>query len=167
MSEYEGTLDRQQILAGWQAATQRGLELYGERRDFALDPHPMGLSWFMEFDHVIYSWGDGRHAQAVKGLWAPVAHQFQDEHGEWTEPELEGPNDNGWALMSGYSGQHQYRGPWMHESEYIGGRLAEDILNTCGFFVAIYPSTSSEVDEDTEPDTWAVAYISESIPGSA
>lgn len=163
MSEYEGLLTRGEMIEGWVAATGQGLELYGERRDFALDPEPMALSRFMEFDHVIFSWGDGRHAQAIKGLWAPVYNHDRDEHGEWLDPQIEGENREKWSLMHGYSGQHSYRGPWMHQSEFIGGRLAEDILNTRGIFVAVYPSS---LEEDYEPDSWAVAYISENIPGA-
>ncbi len=171
MPDYEGTLDRATILAGWIEGTRQGLKFFGEQRDFELDDNVMALSWFMEFDAVIYSYGDGRHARQVNGLWAPVAHQCQDEHGEWTDPEIEGGNDNGWRLMTGYSGQHQYAGPWMHQSEFIGGRMAEDILATPGFYAAIYPSVSSELAEDDperseEADTWAVAFIAENVPGS-
>jgi len=164
MTEYQGTLGRAEILNGWMEGTRLGLRLRGELRDFELDPEPMGLSWMMEFDTVIYSFGDGRHAQEVSGIFAPVAFQERDEHGEWLDPTLE-TDGNGWQLMSGYSGQHQYNGPWMHRSEFIGGLMRDDILATAGLYAAIFPAMLGN-EEYEDPDTWAVAYISENIPGS-
>jgi hypothetical protein len=165
---YEGVLDRETILHGWIEGTRLGLKMYGEIRDFALDPEPMALSWMMDFDTVIYSFGDGRHAVEVVGLWAPSVEEYVtawDEHEtacEWEKSTLDPP----WNLMVGYTAQDIPRhldDGWMHQSEYIGGRMAEDILGTAGFYAAIYPSSA----DDSEPTEWAVAYISENIPGSA
>jgi hypothetical protein len=168
-NNYEGILDLQQIAAGWIEGTRRGLSIQDIRTPGSSDrrSYHLNLNEEMEFDHVIYSFGDGRIADVV-GLWAPVAHQYQDEHGEWLDPELEEFQGNQpWSLMNGYSGQDRYSGPWMHQSEFVGGGMARDILATPGFFVTIYPSMIAESkDDNTEPDTWAVAYISENIPGS-
>jgi hypothetical protein len=44
--------------------------------------------------------------------------------------------------------------------------MAKDILATPGIYVAVYPTAVDENGNQQEPDTWAVAYISENIPGS-
>lgn len=160
MTVYEGTLTRDQILAGFIEASRLGLRLSG--RTFAVDADE--LNGYMEFEHVIYSNGRGAIAH-VEGLWAPTAHMYEDGEGDWTT-EFEA-GQNRWQLMTGYSGQHGYNGPWMHQSEFIGGGMARDILATPGFYVAIYPSATDINNDPAEPDTWAVAYISENIPGSA
>lgn len=49
----------------------------------------------------------------------------------------------------------------MHASEYIGGKLARDILATPGLYVAVVSYATLE-DDDPEPDDsiagWAIAY---------
>lgn len=156
---YQGTLTLHERLYGWIEGSRCGVALQNIRTVSSDD-----LSEHMEFDHVIFSFGNGRIADVV-GIWAPSFTQFQ-EHGAWTEAENDDP-DSPWSLMHGYTGQHGYSGPWMHESEFIGGRMARDILSTPGLFVAIYPSLiANDPEEDSEADTWAVAYISENIPGA-
>lgn len=60
----------------------------------------------------------------------------------------------GWELLTGWTGQSGYRGPVMHASEYLGGRLAEYILETPG----IYRAVVVEVEGDPEnPAGWAIA----------
>lgn len=49
-----------------------------------------------------------------------------------------------WEAITGYSGQHGYSGPCMHPSEFLGGRMAGDVLDTPGVYVLVEP-----VDEDT------------------
>lgn len=41
---------------------------------------------------------------------------------------------NNWTPLTGYSGQDRYSGPVMHESEYIGGGMADHIINTDGIY---------------------------------
>lgn len=58
-----------------------------------------------------------------------------------------------WEFFSrGYSGQHGYNGPEMHSSEYLGGGLAQDILNTPGEY-ALVP-VRYECDEDSCGELW-------------
>ena len=47
--------------------------------------------------------------------------------------------DSNWTLLAGYSGQMGTKrsDPGMHPSEYIGGRLAENILREPGLYVAL------------------------------
>lgn len=110
------------------------------------------LSDVMEFDHVIQVHADGTVTDDhpdVRSLWAPSL----------LDGELDGP---GWTLLNGYSGQDRYSGPVMHPSEFIGGRMAQDILARPGFYVAVVANYSPE-DEDAELDTegWAIAYREE------
>lgn len=109
------------------------------------------LNAAMDFDHVIASFGDGRIGD-VQGIYAPAVHEWTDELG-WHVEDPPSP----WGLMDGYSGQQGYRGPWMHQSEYIGGDMAQHILDRPGIYVAIFPSSLDE--DDAGPDTWAVATI--------
>jgi len=59
-----------------------------------------------------------------EGLYAPRLY----------ENELD---DKTWTLMNGYSHQNSYGGPIMHNSEYIGGAMEQDILSTPGYYVAL------------------------------
>jgi hypothetical protein len=100
----------------------------------------------MEFDHVIQVHADGSVTDAT-GLYAPEMYDGEMEGGEW-------------SLMSGYSGQYGYRGPIMHDSEYIGGRLERDILARPGYYVALvsYADIEDLDDDDNNIDGWAVAF---------
>ena len=95
------------------------------------------LSSLMDFDHVIEVHDDGTVTDAAPGIYAP------ELHGE----EFTGFTD--WRLLSGYTGQYGYNGPVMHPSEFVGGRLAQDILTTPGLYVAL-------VVEDRRPCEWFV-----------
>jgi hypothetical protein len=99
----------------------------------------------LDFDRVIEVHADGTITGA-SGIYAP---EMYDDH-------VEAP----WTLMDGYSGQQSYRGPTMHASEYIGGRLADDILARPGYYVAVL-SLTSEADPDDPEDNvagWGIAY---------
>lgn len=105
------------------------------------------LQQAMDFDHVIQVHADGTITDA-NGIYAP----------ELVDDDLSG---EGWTLMSGYTGQQSYCGPVMHASEYIGGRLADDILAAPGYYVAIlacYTDDTDGVVDDIEPEGWAVAF---------
>jgi hypothetical protein len=109
------------------------------------------LSNLMEFDHVIAVGDNGDVYDGVQHKHAPDCFNVDPYH----------RSIEGWELLSGYTGQHGYDGPWMHDSEQLGGRMAGDILERPGYYVAVY---ASYPDED-EPETgqtyeegWAVAY---------
>lgn len=99
------------------------------RREVSVDE----LNDVMSMDHVIRVWPDG------------TVSEPRDVHA----PDLDdGEVSGAWDLMNGYSGQYGYSGPLMHQSEYIGGGLARDILAAPGWYAAVY-----------EGDEWAVAYV--------
>lgn len=60
---------------------------------------------------------------------------------------------DGWEFVTGYSGQYRYSGPCMHSSEYLGGRMAQDVLDDVGavyVVCAVYPLDGSE------PESWVL-----------
>ena len=103
------------------------------------------LSEIMEFYHVIQVLEDGIILDRVEDVWAPELYD-----GELSQSP-EGPQ---WTLLNGYSGQHGYSGPIMHQSEFIGGGMERHIRETPGLWVAL---VNCYLD-DSEPDSWAVAY---------
>jgi hypothetical protein len=63
-----------------------------------------------------------------------------------------------WEFASeGYTGQYGYNGPIMHNSEFFGGRLREDILSTPGIYALVVSCYFSETDYDEyDVEGWAV-----------
>lgn len=91
-----------------------------------------------------------------------------DAANAYRSPELHGTDAEiksdaaaqGWDLLEGYTGQYAYRGPVMHPSESIGGRMAEDILSTPGVYVAVAVDGAFGLPVDAAEDLpvgWAVA----------
>lgn len=104
----------------------------------------MDLNAIMEFDHVVRVHDDGT-VTAEDGIYGP----------NLLDDDLDGP---GWTLLDGYSGQDRYSGPIMHDSEFIGGQMAEDILSEPGVYVVIATYYSPETDDDDLVcEGWAVA----------
>lgn len=110
------------------------------------------LNDVMEIDHVIRVHADGSVTDAnddnLPSTWAPEVVDFG------AETYVSTP----WSLMTGYTGQHGYNGPVMHTSEFVGGRLAEDILATPGLYVAVEVRDESGSYLEDGPIGWAVAY---------
>lgn len=108
------------------------------------------LSNLMDFDHVIAIGPDG---EAYEGVSKHAPDCFNvDPYSNSIE---------GWELMTGYTGQHGYDGPWMHDSEQLDGRMVGDILDRPGYYVAVYASYPDEDEPEsgqTYEEGWAVAY---------
>lgn len=114
------------------------------------------LNDVMEFDHVIRVHENGSVTDDEPNIWAPDV--------AFAGGKIE--MDPTWKLMDGYSGQYAYSGPAMHDSEYIGGRLADDILSTPGVYAAVVIMDHDNATEDETPDAgWAVARLVE-VPAS-
>lgn len=117
-------------------------------------PGGLRLDDIMSLDHVVEVHDDGTVTDGPAGIYAPTV---TDER----------PDDCRWTLLNGYSGQYRYSGPIMHNSEFIGGRMADDILSTPGIYVAVAAQWSPDDDDDDydTPDTvegWAVARLEKS-----
>lgn len=111
------------------------------------------LTDVMEFDCPIQVHEGGTVTAAPAGIHAPNLMDDELDDGRWE------------FFSIGYTGQHGYNGPVMHNSEYIGGRLETDILTEPGVYVAVvaYWSPDGEAPEG-EPDTiegWAVVKLRE------
>lgn len=119
----------------------------------------MDLNNLMEFDHVIQVNPDGTVSDDVSGVYAPELSMSVDADGQildGAEQEyIAEAKRQGWDLQAGWTGQHAYRGVVMHPSEFVGGGLADHIMETPGLWVVI----SVETDDDSEDAAgWAVAY---------
>lgn len=114
-------------------------------------PTPAQLSDLMDFDRVIQVHEDGSVTDAPndRAHWAPSLLD-----GELCEP-------NGWSLLGGYTRQ-EGRGSIMHNSEFIGGQMARDILARPGFYVSLVcywaPAYEDQEGESDVDEGWAVAY---------
>lgn len=99
------------------------------------------LNDLMEIDHVVTVHADGTVSDGPQSLYAPSVY---GDSSTGTE-EIQG---DGWEFASiGYTGQYGVRQqPGMHDSEFIGGQLARDILATPGTYVAV--AVWWPVDED-------------------
>lgn len=113
---------------------------------------PHNLNGFMEFDRVIRVNEDLTVSDS--DTWEP---EVVDEDGYLSQH----PDHSGWSLMNGYSGQYGYAGPVMHASEFIGGRMAVDILSTPGEYVALVAhgcdDRCNEKECNGSGDGWVVA----------
>lgn len=88
-------------------------------------PTPDTLNDLVEFDHPFTIHPDGTMTDGPRDLYAP----------DLTDDELDG--DDRWRMVTGYSGQHGYSGPIMHNSEYLGGGMARDVLAHPGTYVVV------------------------------
>jgi hypothetical protein len=128
-----------------------------EPQTLDLDADPMALSNLMEFDHPIQVHDDGTVSDRVEGVYAPTLEGVSDGTTETID---------GWELVTaGYTGQDRYNGPIMHNSEQIGGRLAEDILARPGVYVALvcaWPDDEESTDDgELYMEGWAVARLND------
>ncbi len=105
----------------------------------------MDMNARMEFDGVIEIRDDGSIIDR-RDLYAPEV--YEDGSGG-----IDFAGAKGWTALNGYSGQDRYAGPIMHPSEYIGGRLAADILAEPGIYTA---AAVSDLDDIANPSGWAV-----------
>lgn len=120
------------------------------------------LNYVMSFDHVIRVNEDGTVSDVEESYYFDVRTYKGDDEVWTTEYVL----PEGWTVMNGYSGQQGYAGPDMHQSEYISGGMARDILATPGLYVALTVEadcgyTEDGCDEESgcncEPESWVVA----------
>ena len=112
------------------------------------------LSDWMDFDHPIRIGEDGSITdEGMDGIYAPTLMDEEIDSDEWD------------FFSTGYTGQHGYRGPIMHNSEQFGGRLERDILASPGVYVAVVAAwTPGEEDAQDEGDIlegWAILKLKE------
>lgn len=98
------------------------------------------LNHIMEFGRVVWSDGHG-------GVWDDVPLYAPEVAGGNEREQTAYAERQGWSLLTGWTAQYGYHGAHMHPSEYVGGRLADFILTTAGFYVTV-----------ALDDAWVIAY---------
>jgi hypothetical protein len=120
-------------------------------------PLDKALDTVMEMDHVIQIHADGSITEP-EGVYAPEVLVETDDDGQILARDetamIRSVRAQGWTLLTGYTGQYGYRGPLMHPSEYIGGKLEEDMKDDPAYYVAVAVET---LDDNDEPAGWVVA----------
>lgn len=113
----------------------------------------------MEMDHVIQVHEGGRFTDAPDNVWGPEVSVETDAGGSFAFTRDERGvstwnvtvHGDGWTLLKGYAADDGSE--LLPSAQYIGGALAEAILETPGYYVATVVSDGSET-----PDTWCVAF---------
>ena len=106
-----------------------------------------GLNELMEFDHVVTVHDDGTVTDGPSSLYAPSLYDDELDDRRWS------------FFTTGYSGQDSYSGPIMHNSEYIGGRLASDLLASPGIYAAVLAHWTPEPyrgEDYDDVEGWAI-----------
>lgn len=124
------------------------------------------LDGAVDFDSPFHIIGTAQGGETLveRGLDTdgPEVYQFVDRDGSATgEPDV---SRTDWEPVTGYSGQHGYSGPVMHTSEFLGCRMAEDVLEDAGGIYCLtvveclpeWGATDEERDEvrGSEPAGW-------------
>jgi len=92
------------------------------------------LNSVMEFDHPVRIGQDGQVSSA--GVYAPeVSWSSLDDDPD--SAMVDYLASQGWSALSGYTGQYAYRGPVMHQSEYVGGALERDMMADPGVYAIV------------------------------
>jgi hypothetical protein len=108
----------------------------------------------VEFDHPFTIEADT--VLDVPGVFAPSVYSWEQEDGTWSEAE---PEDSAWQLVShGWTGQDRYKGPVMHNSEFIGEGIAERLAEMAEDYraFAVCAVDCIGLDGEQEHDGWVV-----------
>jgi hypothetical protein len=120
------------------------------------------LDALMECDHVIRVDDSGRVHDDVSGVYAPEFTACVDDNGQFTaDTERDMAKQirkQGWEPEGGWSGQMGTKRDnyVMHDSEFIGGKLAEHILSTPGYWV--WSVVQTDEDRDDNHVGWVVMH---------
>lgn len=98
-------------------------------------------------------WRDGISTEILPDVTVPEIHATVNSHDLFIESRLP------WFTVSeGFTGQHGYRGPVMHDSEFISTGMMESILEdndpTVYMFAVRYPTY-----DDGEQEGWVILAI--------
>jgi len=136
------------------------------------DPTHAQLDSLMDFGHVVGVTILPHGHVSVSDAFTPTADYRPPEsftvYGEDPDDaQIKAQLPPGWVFVTGYTGQDGYHGPVMHNSEFIGGSLANAILAHGGFYVTSYIDHYSDEPETDgeEPYTegWVLAYFGPDI----
>jgi hypothetical protein len=111
------------------------------------------LNDLMQVDHVVLVREDGTVADAPSSIYAPDIYVGHTGNGK--EYVLVQAHQNDWSVEYGWSRQYNYAGPVMHPSEFIGGDVADHIMETPGLWAAVVPH---DMDADDLSDGWVLCF---------
>lgn len=121
------------------------------------------LNSAVEFDCPFRVNEDGTITRAA-GIYAPdciMGDEIDDkDRKKYVYPF---PGYPEWELISGFSGQDSYPGPVMHNSEYLGGGMAEYVLENPGVYVimAVFWLPDDPEAERDYVEGWILARLRE------
>lgn len=111
------------------------------------------LNRAIEFDCPFEVHDDGTVTSA-HGLYAPAdVYWIEDTNGIG---DIEMDNSS-WYPLYGFSSQYNYPGPVMHPSEYVGGRMAQEMLDNPGVYVVT--AVTCLTDDDDIAGWIALEYV--------
>ena len=102
---------------------------------------------------------DGSIVTVYPEVYGPDVHHDETDH-----IRIDNPTGETWyAFSKGYTGQWMSAGsPVMHASEYIGGRLETDMLESPGVYVVESVEVEPDEEDDSpEPAGWVVLKLDE------
>lgn len=113
-----------------------------------------------EFDCPFTVTADGTVGPSPEGIYAPET--THDDMHDMLIDGIQHVHSLWWEALTGYTGQYSYHGPVMHASEYLGGRLAADVLANPGVYVlTVVNVLPDDDDSDPEPAGWAILRLRE------
>lgn len=116
-----------------------------------------------EYDHVFQITKRGV-VDGPDGIYAPEVDNDDENDILIGGTPHKATTGKGWQALDNYTGQHGYNGPVMHASEFIGGRLADDMVRISAEYEAegtplVWTVTLAACGDDPEnPAGWVVLY---------
>lgn len=99
------------------------------------------------FNHVFQVTADGI-AGGPGGVYAPESVEHDATHDILIEGVPYKERNGGWWPLTGHTNQDRYHGAVLHDSEFVGGGLARDIIER-----------SAEWERDDQPLLWTMVVV--------
>lgn len=120
-----------------------------------------------EFDQV-FQITEGGVLDGPAGIYAPESVENDSEHDILVDGvPKRGLTSTGWQALEGYTGQYGYDGAVMHDSEFIGGHLANDMIEMSATYEAegtpllwtkVLASYEEEGEDEIQYEGWVILY---------
>lgn len=93
---------------------------------------------------------DGTVSDVEPNVYGPDVYVTYDDDGK-EHVTCEG----NWDMERGWTQQYLYNGPMMHPSEYVGGKIADHILETPGLWCVVVPY---DLDSGDLAEGWVLCH---------